>query len=317
MLDVDTLTWSQPKARGAGTGAEPSPRCFHSAALCGKNLFVLGGQVHYWLLANNHYVHGTYILETTKLQWEHNTIKGDSFIPYPGASLLGHTGTAADSSSLYLGFGVVESTNNNEYAFAAAPARLRPGLWRPLPPSTAEADRPSRAHAGSLRHGNARHLLRPAQVLAPLLGHCDRREAEAQPVAAAQAHAERRVQHDLQAALRRRRGRGQDVPDHAVCGGLLLRVQQEHDRSRLQDDADGDGQQARQPAAVGHRGAGALPLAHRRLLPGGARGANGGGRARTLARCMCRRSSPSCGEPIRARCRCCLRRRMVWCSYTT
>mmetsp|Transcript_17240 Transcript_17240/g.42367 ORF Transcript_17240/g.42367 Transcript_17240/m.42367 type:complete len:348 (+) Transcript_17240:1-1044(+) len=116
ILDVDTLTWSQPKAKGAGSGAEPSPRCFHSAALCGKNLFVLGGQVHFWLLANNHYVHGTYILETTRLQWEHNTIKGDSFIPYPGASLLGHTGTAADSSSLYLAFGTVESTGALEYS---------------------------------------------------------------------------------------------------------------------------------------------------------------------------------------------------------
>lgn len=116
MLDVDSLAWSTPKAKGAGTGAEPSPRCFHSAALCGKNLFILGGQVHYSLLANNHYVHGTYILETSKLQWEHNTIKGDSFIPYPGASLLGHTATAADSSSLYLAFGTVESTGAFEYS---------------------------------------------------------------------------------------------------------------------------------------------------------------------------------------------------------
>ena len=33
-------------------------------------------QVHFWLLANNHYIHGAYILEIVKDQWEHNTIKG-------------------------------------------------------------------------------------------------------------------------------------------------------------------------------------------------------------------------------------------------
>ena len=44
--------------------------------------------MHFWLLANNHYIHGAYILEIVKNQWEHNTIKGDSFIPYPGCSLL-------------------------------------------------------------------------------------------------------------------------------------------------------------------------------------------------------------------------------------
>ena len=32
-------------------------------------------QVHFWLLANNHYIHGAYILEIVKEQWEHNTIK--------------------------------------------------------------------------------------------------------------------------------------------------------------------------------------------------------------------------------------------------
>ena len=44
--------------------------------------------MHYWLLANNHYIHGAYILEIVKDQWEHNTIKGDSFIPYPGKACL-------------------------------------------------------------------------------------------------------------------------------------------------------------------------------------------------------------------------------------
>ena len=65
----------------------PPPRCYHSATLLGKNLFVTGGQVHFWLLAHTHYIHGAYILEIVKNQWEHNTIKGDSFIPYPGCSL--------------------------------------------------------------------------------------------------------------------------------------------------------------------------------------------------------------------------------------
>ena len=31
--------------------------------------------MHFWLLANNHYIHGAYILEIVKEQWEHNTIK--------------------------------------------------------------------------------------------------------------------------------------------------------------------------------------------------------------------------------------------------
>lgn len=220
MLDIDTMTWSQPTARGAGTGAEPSPRCFHSAALCGKNLFVLGGQVHHWLLANNHYVHGTYILETTKLQWEHNTIKGDSFIPYPGASLLGHTGTAADSSSLYLGFGIVESTASHECArpqrraraglggaraFARLPprafARLRAAAPAPrLVGCRARARRRHRCRRQQLRaHPRAplARALRSSQVLAALLGHRDRCQAEAQPVAPAQTDAKRRVQHDV------------------------------------------------------------------------------------------------------------------------
>jgi hypothetical protein len=116
LLDIDTLTWSQPKARGAGTGAEPSPRCFHAAALCGKNLFVLGGQVQAGLLSGGHYVHGAYVLESTQLRWEHNTIKGDSFIPYAGASLLGHSASAADSSSLHLALGIVESASGVEYS---------------------------------------------------------------------------------------------------------------------------------------------------------------------------------------------------------
>ena len=76
--------WATVSCKNAGTGAEPSPRIYHSATLIGKNLFVTGGQLHYWLLANNHYIHGAYILEIVKNQWEHNTIKGDSFIPYPG-----------------------------------------------------------------------------------------------------------------------------------------------------------------------------------------------------------------------------------------
>lgn len=73
-----------------------------------------GGQVHNWLLANNHYIHGAYILEIVKNQWEHNTIKGDSFIPYPGCSLLGHTACSIDSSSLVIFGGCLESTSGLE-----------------------------------------------------------------------------------------------------------------------------------------------------------------------------------------------------------
>ncbi|KAL3908256.1 MAG: hypothetical protein SGPRY_009871, partial [Prymnesium sp.] len=114
MLDVDTLNWTTVACKNAGTGAEPSPRCYHSATLLGKNLFVTGGQVHNWLLANNHYIHGAYILEIVKNQWEHNTIKGDSFIPYPGCSLLGHTACSIDSSSLVIFGGCLESTSGLE-----------------------------------------------------------------------------------------------------------------------------------------------------------------------------------------------------------
>lgn len=39
-----------------------------------------------------------------------NTIKGDSFIPYPGCSLLGHTACAVDSSSLVIFGGSLETT---------------------------------------------------------------------------------------------------------------------------------------------------------------------------------------------------------------
>ena len=67
--------------------------------------------MHFWLLANNHYIHGAYILEIVKNQWEHNTIKGDSFIPYPGCSLLGHTACAVDSSSLVIFGGSLETTS--------------------------------------------------------------------------------------------------------------------------------------------------------------------------------------------------------------
>jgi len=110
VLDIDTMAWSTVDCKNAQTGAEPSPRCYHSATLLGKNLFVTGGQVHYWLLANNHYIHGAYILEIVKDQWEHNTIKGDSFIPYPGCALAGHTACAIDSSSLIIFGGNLETT---------------------------------------------------------------------------------------------------------------------------------------------------------------------------------------------------------------
>jgi len=111
LLDLDTMVWSTVSCKNAGTGAEPPARAYHSAALLGKNLFVTGGQVHHGLLAPTHYIHGAYILEIVKNQWEHNTIKGDSFIPYPGCSLLGHTACAIDSSSLILFGGSLESTS--------------------------------------------------------------------------------------------------------------------------------------------------------------------------------------------------------------
>lgn len=110
ILDIDSMSWSTVTCKNAQTGAEPSPRCYHSATLLGKNLFVTGGQVHFWLLANNHYIHGAYILEIVKNQWEHNTIKGDSFIPYPGCALAGHTACAIDSSSLIIFGGNLETT---------------------------------------------------------------------------------------------------------------------------------------------------------------------------------------------------------------
>ena len=109
-LDLDTLTWSTVSCKNAGTGAEPSARAYHSATLLGKNLFVTGGQVHHGLLSQTHYIHGAYILEIVKNQWEHNTIKGDSFIPYPGCTLLGHTACAIDSSSLIIFGGSLETT---------------------------------------------------------------------------------------------------------------------------------------------------------------------------------------------------------------
>jgi len=114
VLDVDTLAWSTVTCKNAGTGAQPSPRAYHSATLLGKNLFITGGQLHHWLLSNSHYVHGCYILEIVKNQWEHNTIKGDSFIPYPGCSLGAHTGCAVDSSSLVIFGGMVQTSSNIE-----------------------------------------------------------------------------------------------------------------------------------------------------------------------------------------------------------
>ena len=109
-LDIDTMTWSTISCKNERTGAQPSPRVYHSSVLIGKNLFVTGGQTEYWLLANNNYIHGAYILEIVKKQWEHNTIKGDSFIPYPGCSLGGHTACGVDSSSLVILGGNLETT---------------------------------------------------------------------------------------------------------------------------------------------------------------------------------------------------------------
>jgi len=114
ILDIDSLSWSTVACKNAGTGAEPSPRAYHSATLLGKNLFVTGGQVHHWLLAKNHYIHGAYILEIVKNRWEHNTIKGDSFIPYPGCAVLGHSACPVDASSLVIFGGTIESNGGFE-----------------------------------------------------------------------------------------------------------------------------------------------------------------------------------------------------------
>lgn len=114
VLDIDTMAWSTVACKNAGTGAEPSPRAYHSATLLGKNLFVTGGQLHSWLLSSNHYIHGAYILEIVKNQWEHNTIKGDSFIPYPGCVLAAHTSCAIDSSALVVFGGLTETTISSE-----------------------------------------------------------------------------------------------------------------------------------------------------------------------------------------------------------
>ena len=44
VLDIDSMLWSTVACKNAQTGAEPSPRCYHSATLLGKNLFITGGQ---------------------------------------------------------------------------------------------------------------------------------------------------------------------------------------------------------------------------------------------------------------------------------
>ena len=108
VLDIDAMAWSTAMCNNAGTGAEPPPRAYHSTALLGKNLFVTGGQVQHGHLAQSHYIHGAYILEVVKNQWEHNTIKGDSFIPYPGCALLAHSACAIDSSGLIIFGGALE-----------------------------------------------------------------------------------------------------------------------------------------------------------------------------------------------------------------
>ena len=82
--------------------------------------------MHFWLLANNHYIHGAYILEIVKEQWEHNTIKGDSFIPYPGAALAGHTACAIDSSSLIIFGGNLETVAGFEQV-STSPFQPGPG----------------------------------------------------------------------------------------------------------------------------------------------------------------------------------------------
>lgn len=114
VFDIDMLSWATLVCKNAGTGAQPSPRAYHSATLLGKNLFVTGGQLQNWLLSNSHYIHGCYILEIVKNQWEHNTIKGDSFIPFPGCSLGAHTGCAVDSSSLIIFGGIVQTSQSIE-----------------------------------------------------------------------------------------------------------------------------------------------------------------------------------------------------------
>jgi len=114
VFDIDSSSWSTLVCKNAGTGAQPSPRAYHSATLLGKNLFVTGGQLQNWLLSNSHYIHGCYILEIVKNQWEHNTIKGDSFIPFPGCSLGAHTGCAVDSSSLVIFGGIVQTSQTVE-----------------------------------------------------------------------------------------------------------------------------------------------------------------------------------------------------------
>ena len=57
VFDIDSLSWSTLVCKNAGTGAQPSPRAYHSATLLGKNLFVTGGQLQNWLLSNSHYIH--------------------------------------------------------------------------------------------------------------------------------------------------------------------------------------------------------------------------------------------------------------------
>jgi len=111
VLDIDGLSWSTVACKNAGTGAQPTPRAYHSATLLGKNLFVTGGQLQSWLLSNSRYMHGCYILEIVKNQWEHNTIKGDSFIPYPGSSLGAHSSCAIDASALVVFGGMVQTTS--------------------------------------------------------------------------------------------------------------------------------------------------------------------------------------------------------------
>ena len=138
VFDLDKSEWSTVTCKNAGTGAEPSARAYHSATLLGKNLFVTGGQVHQGLLATGHYIHGAYILEIVKNQWEHNTIKGDSFIPFPGCSLLGHTACAIDSSSLIIFGGSLGAP-----LAAAAPLTRTPSLLLPAyccQPSAASPD---------------------------------------------------------------------------------------------------------------------------------------------------------------------------------
>ena len=46
--------WLQVSCKNAQTGAEPSPRCYHSATLLGKNLFITGGQAGLHPLSSLH-----------------------------------------------------------------------------------------------------------------------------------------------------------------------------------------------------------------------------------------------------------------------